>query len=49
MPYTSVLSQSTGGWQTVFYLAAGMAALSSLMAIFVLKPMRARQIAQSEA
>ena len=49
VPYSSILSQSTGGWQTVFYLAAGMAALSSLMALFVLKPMRARQIAQANA
>jgi MFS transporter, OFA family, oxalate/formate antiporter len=46
VPFTSILSQS-GSWQLVFYIAAGMALLSAVLALFVLKPMRARQIARS--
>ncbi|MBY0611057.1 MAG: oxalate/formate MFS antiporter [Beijerinckiaceae bacterium] len=46
IPFTSVLSQS-GGWNLVFYIAAGMSALSALLALFVLKPMRQRQIERS--
>ena len=34
------LTTATGSWHAVFTLAAGMAALSALLAIFVLKPMR---------
>jgi len=47
VPYTSVLS-AMGGWNLVFYIAAGMAALTAIMSIVVLKPMRARQIASSQ-
>ena len=46
IPFTSVLSQ-TGGWNLVFYIAAGMSALSAVLALFVLKPMRLRQIENS--
>ena len=40
VPFSSVITAATGSWQAVFMLASGMAAVSALMAIFVLKPMR---------
>ncbi len=40
VPITSVISAATGSWLMVFYLAAGMSALASVLAMFVLKPMR---------
>jgi OFA family oxalate/formate antiporter-like MFS transporter len=40
VPFSSVLTKSTGSWHAVFMLAAGMAALAALLALFVLKPMR---------
>ena len=42
VPYTSVLAQANG-WHSVFMLAAGMAAISAVMALAVLKPLRARE------
>ena len=44
VPFSSVLSQA-GGWHVVFYAAAAMAAASSVLALLVLKPMRARMMA----
>ena len=43
MPLTSVITTATGSWHMVFYVAAGMNAVAALMALFVLKPLRARQ------
>ncbi len=40
VPFSSVITTMTGNWHAVFMLAAGMAALSALLALFVLKPMR---------
>lgn len=40
VPITSVITAATGSWMMVFYLAAGMSALASILAMFVLKPMR---------
>jgi MFS transporter, OFA family, oxalate/formate antiporter len=40
VPFTSVITAATGSWHAVFMLASGMAALSALLALFVLKPMR---------
>ncbi|HTI18217.1 MAG TPA: oxalate/formate MFS antiporter [Trinickia sp.] len=40
VPFTSVITASTGSWHAVFMLASGMAALSALLAVLVLKPMR---------
>ncbi|CAG2135470.1 oxalate/formate MFS antiporter [Cupriavidus plantarum] len=40
VPFSSVITAATGDWHAVFMLASGMAALSALLAIFVLKPMR---------
>jgi OFA family oxalate/formate antiporter-like MFS transporter len=40
VPFSSVITKSTGSWHAVFMLAAGMAAVAALLALFVLKPMR---------
>ncbi|MNL25105.1 Oxalate:formate antiporter [compost metagenome] len=40
VPFSSVITAATGDWHAVFMLASGMAALSAVLAIFVLKPMR---------
>jgi OFA family oxalate/formate antiporter-like MFS transporter len=40
VPFSSVITAATGDWHAVFMLASGMAAISALMAIFLLKPMR---------
>jgi len=40
VPFSSVITTATGDWHAVFMLASGMAALSALLAMFVLKPMR---------
>lgn len=40
VPFSSVITAATGDWHAVFMLASGMAAISALMAVFVLKPMR---------
>ncbi|ALG73470.1 spermidine/putrescine ABC transporter substrate-binding protein [Azospirillum thiophilum] len=46
VPFANVIVASTGSWQTVFFFAAAVNAIAAFMAIFVLKPMRARQIAE---
>jgi OFA family oxalate/formate antiporter-like MFS transporter len=40
VPLSSALVAATGGWQTVFYVAAAMNAIAAIMALAVLKPMR---------
>jgi len=47
LPVFLMIQSSTGNWQSVFYVAAGMAFVAGLLALFVLKPMRARFIAES--
>ncbi len=42
VPLSSVLVAWTGGWHTVFVVAAAMNAAAALMAWFVLRPMRQR-------
>ncbi|MCE4224575.1 oxalate/formate MFS antiporter [Methylobacterium sp. C25] len=41
VPFTSVLTTMTGSWHAVFLAAAGLNILAAIMALFVLKPMRA--------
>ena len=41
VPFTSVLTTMTGSWHAVFLTAAAMNAVAALLALFVLKPMRA--------
>lgn len=40
VPFTSVITATTGSWEAVFYLAAGLNAIAAVMALAVLKPMR---------
>jgi MFS transporter, OFA family, oxalate/formate antiporter len=48
VPFTSVLTQSTGSWHAVFYVAAAMNAIAAVMALALLKPMR-RRMAEADA
>ncbi|GJE09857.1 MULTISPECIES: oxalate/formate MFS antiporter [Methylobacterium] len=41
VPYTSVLTTMTGSWHAVFLAAAALNIFAALLALFVLKPMRA--------
>jgi MFS transporter, OFA family, oxalate/formate antiporter len=41
VPYTSVLTAWTGSWHAVFLSAAALNIIAALMAVFVLRPMRA--------
>ncbi len=49
VPFSSMLTTATGSWHAVFYVAAGMNAVAAIMAFFVLKPMRTRQLAVDSA
>jgi OFA family oxalate/formate antiporter-like MFS transporter len=44
VPLSSVLVTATGSWHSVFIVASIMNAVAALMAWFVLRPMRRRQI-----
>jgi len=46
VPFSSVLATATGGWHSVFIVAAVMNAAASLMAWFVLRPMRRARFAR---
>jgi MFS transporter, OFA family, oxalate/formate antiporter len=43
VPFTSILAAS-GGWHTVFYAAAALNIVAAVMALALLKPMRARMM-----
>ncbi|KAA0125703.1 MFS transporter, OFA family, oxalate/formate antiporter [Methylobacterium sp. UNC378MF] len=49
VPYTSVLTTMTGSWHTVFLVAAALNIVAALLALFVLKPMRAAYTKKPEA
>ena len=49
VPFTSVLAASGGGWRTVFLAASVSNFIAAAMALFLLKPMRARMRATSTA
>jgi OFA family oxalate/formate antiporter-like MFS transporter len=49
VPLGNILAQATGGWHTVFLVAAGMNLVAALAAPFVLKPLRARHAASLAA
>jgi OFA family oxalate/formate antiporter-like MFS transporter len=48
VPYTSLITSWTGSWHAVFLSAAALNIIAALMAIFVLKPMRASQQRNAE-
>jgi OFA family oxalate/formate antiporter-like MFS transporter len=47
VPLSSVLTAATGSWHAVFYVAALLNIVAAVMALFVLKPMRQRAMAQN--
>lgn len=47
VPYSNVIQKSTGSWDSVFLIAAGANILAAFLALFVLKPWRARVVARS--
>ena len=47
VPLSSVLTAATGSWHAVFYVAATLNIIAAVMALFVLKPMRIRTMAQN--
>jgi OFA family oxalate/formate antiporter-like MFS transporter len=49
VPLSSVLVAATGGWHGVFIVAAVMNAVAALMAWFVLRPVRRKQILEAVA
>ena len=46
VPLANVLTTATGSWHAVFYVAAILNIVAAVMALFVLKPMRIRTMAQ---
>jgi len=49
VPFSSVLVAATGGWHSVFIVAAIMNAVAALMAWFVLRPMRRARFVRQES
>jgi OFA family oxalate/formate antiporter-like MFS transporter len=47
VPLANVLTSATGSWQAVFYVAAILNIIAAVMALTVLKPMRAKFISRS--
>jgi OFA family oxalate/formate antiporter-like MFS transporter len=45
VPFSSLLSDATGGWHLVFWIAAAMNIVTALLAMLVLRPLRRRMIA----
>ena len=48
VPLANVLTNATGSWHAVFYVAAILNIIAAVMALAVLKPMRVRAIARAE-
>ena len=49
VPFANVLQTSTGRWETVFAVAGNAALVVAIMAFFILKPLRARQLRKDAA
>ena len=49
VPLANVLTNATGSWHAVFYVAAVLNIVAAMMALFVLKPMRIRTMARAVA
>ena len=47
IPFANVLTNATGSWHAAFYAAAILNIVAAVMAMFVLKPMRIRMMAQN--
>jgi OFA family oxalate/formate antiporter-like MFS transporter len=49
VPVGNLMVEATGSWQTVFYSVAIVNALAAFLALFVLKPLRARYVAAASS
>ena len=49
MPVANVLHDSSGSWESVFYIAAAVNALAAISALLILKPMRAKTIREAQS
>lgn len=49
VPLANIAHDMTGSWEVVFYAAAAVNAAAAIIAMFVLKPMRRRTIANAQA
>ncbi len=49
VPVGNLMVEATGSWQTVFYSVAIVNALAAFLALFVLKPLRARYVAAARS
>lgn len=48
VPIASLMHDASGSWESVFYAAAAVNAVAAVVALFVLKPMRARTIRDAQ-
>ncbi len=48
VPVASIVVAKFGNWDAVFMVTAAVNAIAALMALFVLKPMRARFVAEAK-
>ena len=46
-PFTNKIQEATGTWDTVFIIAAALNILAAVLALFVLKPWRAKVVART--
>jgi OFA family oxalate/formate antiporter-like MFS transporter len=46
VPLANVLTNATGSWHAVFYVAAALNVVAAVMALVVLRPLRSRAVAQ---
>ena len=44
VPFSSLLTEATGSWRLVFWIAAAMNIATAMLAIFALRPLRRRMI-----
>ena len=47
VPISSIIMAASGSWESVFFIGCGMNALAAVLAWFVLKPMRAKFMAEA--
>jgi OFA family oxalate/formate antiporter-like MFS transporter len=49
VPLANVLHDSSGSWESVFYIAAAVNAIAAISALLILKPMRAKTMRDAKA
>ncbi|MFC5069470.1 oxalate/formate MFS antiporter [Flaviflagellibacter deserti] len=49
VPVASLMYDASGSWESVFYAAAAVNAIAAVVSLFVLKPMRAKTIADARS